>query len=99
MTLISKNVNIDEVDDIKTIEQLDIYHRTIKMKSVDVDANMCIDFNKENIKGSPNLKIGDNVRISKYKTVIGDLNGEKPVGTSRDKFSDNFLGIVFSWYV
>ena len=70
MTLISKNVNIDEVDDIKTIEQLDIYHRTIKMKSVDVDANMCIDFNKENIKGSPNFKTGDNVRISKYKTVI-----------------------------
>ena len=27
--------------------------------------------------------------------AISDLNGEKPVGTSRDKFSDNFLGIGF----
>ena len=31
---------------------------------------MYIDFNKENNKESSNFKIGDNVRISKYKNIF-----------------------------
>ena len=43
------------------------YHRTIKMKPVDVKPSIFIDFDKENNKESPKFKVGDIVRISKYK--------------------------------
>ena len=42
MTSISKNVYIDKLDEI--VHKYDnTYHRTIKMKPVDVNPNMCID--------------------------------------------------------
>ena len=37
------------------------------MKSVDVNTSIYIDFNKENNKVGLKFKVGDNVRISKYK--------------------------------
>ena len=37
------------------------------MKSVDVKPNIYIDINIENNKEGPKLKVGDNLRISKYK--------------------------------
>ena len=40
------------------------------MKPINVKPSMYIDFNKENNKGSPKLKVGDNVRISKYKNAF-----------------------------
>ena len=40
------------------------------MKYVDVNSSMRIDFNKENNKEGPKFKIGDHVRISKYKTFL-----------------------------
>ena len=46
MTLISKNVYIDKSDDIVN-EYNNTYHRTIKMKPVDVKDNTYIDFIKE----------------------------------------------------
>ena len=46
------------------------YHRTIKMKPVDVKSSMYINFDKENNKESPKFKVGDNVRISKYKNIF-----------------------------
>ena len=66
MTSISKNVYIDKLDDIvdgcnKT------YHRTIKMKPVDVKDNTYIAFEKEVNDKDPKFKVGDCVRISKYK--------------------------------
>ena len=43
MTSISKNVSIDKLDDI--VDEYDnTYHRTIKMKPVDVKDNTYIDF-------------------------------------------------------
>ena len=45
MTLVSKNVYIDKLDDIVG-EYNNTYHRTIKIKSVDVKDNAYIDFNK-----------------------------------------------------
>ena len=42
-------------------------HRTIKMKPVKVKIRTCIDFNKENNNEGPEFKIGDNLRILKYK--------------------------------
>ena len=40
------------------------------MKPVDVKPSKYIDFNKEDIKKGPKLKVGDHVRISKYKDIF-----------------------------
>ena len=46
MTIISKNVYIDKLDDIVD-EYNNTYHKTIKMKPIDVKDNTYIDFEKE----------------------------------------------------
>ena len=46
------------------------YHRTIKMKPVDVKHNIYIDFKKEVDDKDPKFKVGDHARISKYKTIF-----------------------------
>ena len=69
MTSISKNVYIDKLDD--TVNEYDnTYHRTIKMKPVDVKNNTYIDSNKEVNDKDPKCKVSDHVRISKYKKVF-----------------------------
>ena len=46
------------------------YHTTIKMKPVDVKNNIYIDFkNGVNVKDSK-FKIGDHVRVSKFKNIF-----------------------------
>ena len=69
MTSVSKNVYIDKLDDIVN-ECNSTYHRTIKMKSVDVKDNTYIDFNKKVNDKDPKFKVGDCVRISKYKNIF-----------------------------
>ena len=69
MTAISKNVYIDKLDDIVN-EYNKTYHRTIKMKPVDVKVNAYIDFQKEFNNKDPKFKVGDHVRISKYKNIF-----------------------------
>ena len=69
MTLISKNVYIDKLDDIVN-EYNNTYHRTIKMKPVDVKDNTYIDFKKEVNDKDPKFKVSDHVRISKYKNIF-----------------------------
>ena len=56
MTLISKNVYIDKLDD-KVNEYNNTYHRTIKMKLVGVKYNTYIDSSKEVNYKVPNLKL------------------------------------------
>ena len=62
MTAISKNVYIDKLDDIVD-EYNNIYHRTIKMKPIDVKDNTYTDFGKEVNDYDPKFKVGDHVRI------------------------------------
>ena len=69
MTSVSKNVYIDKLDDIVG-EYNNTYHRTIKMKPVDVKDNTYIDFKKEVNDKDPKFKAGDRVRISKYKMFL-----------------------------
>ena len=69
MTSISKNVYIDKLDDIVN-EYNNTYHKTIKMKLVDVKDNTYIDFGKKVKDKDPKFKIGDHVRISKYKNIF-----------------------------
>ena len=69
MTSISKNVYIDKLDDIVD-EHNNTKHRTIKMKPIDVKGNTYIDFGKEVNDNDPKFKVGDHVRISKYKNIF-----------------------------
>ena len=69
MTLVSKNVYIDKLDDIVG-KHNNICLRIIKMQPVDVKPKKYIDFNKENNKESPKFKVGDHVRMSKYENIF-----------------------------
>ena len=46
------------------------YHRTIKMKPVDVKDNTYNDFKKEVNDKDPKFKVSDYIRISKYKNIF-----------------------------
>ena len=74
MTSMSKNVYIDTLDDIVG-EYNNTYHRTIKMKPIDVKDNTYVDSmelhsKKEVNDKDPRLKIGDHVRTFKYKNIF-----------------------------
>ena len=70
MTSISGNVYIDKLDDIVN-EYNNAYHRTIKMKPIDVTDNTYINIGKEvNNDKDPKFKVGEHVRIPKYKNIF-----------------------------
>ena len=69
MTSISKNVYIDKLDDIVD-EYNNTYHTTIKIKAIDVKDNTYINISKEINNKDPKFKVGDRVRISKYKNIF-----------------------------
>ena len=69
MTSISKKFYVEKLDDIVN-KCNNIYYRKIRMKSIHAKSSMHIDFNKENNNQSPKFKVGDNVRISKYKNIF-----------------------------
>ena len=69
MTSISKNVYIDKLDDIVD-EYNNTYHTTIKMKPIDVKENTYINTSQEINNKDPKFKVGDHVRISKYKNIF-----------------------------
>ena len=69
MSSTSKNVYIYKLYDIVK-EYNNTYHRTIKMKPIDIKDNTYIDFEKEVNDKDPKFKVGDYVRISKYKNIF-----------------------------
>ena len=69
MTSISKNVYINKLYDIVN-EYNNTYHKTIKMKPIDVKDNTYLDFKKDVNDKDPNFKVNDHVRISKYKNML-----------------------------
>ena len=69
MTWLSKHVYISKLDDILN-KYNNTYHRTIKMKSVDVTSSTYIDFDKENSKEGSKFEVSDNVRTSRYKNIF-----------------------------
>ena len=65
---------INKLDDLVN-EYNNTYHRTIKMKPVDVKGNTYIEStalhsNKEVNDTDPKFKVGDHVKISKYKNIF-----------------------------
>ena len=69
MTSVSQNLYIDKLDDIVD-KYSNTYHRTINMKLVDVKPNTDINSCQEINDKDPKFKMGDIVRISKYKNIF-----------------------------
>ena len=65
MTSISNNENINTLDIVNKYNNT--YHNTTKMKPVNVKSSTYIDSSKKINKKAPKFKVGDIVRISKYK--------------------------------
>ena len=66
MIAISKNVHFDVLNDIVD-EYNNTYNRTVKMKPVDVGDDSFAEYNEESNEKDPKFKVGDHVRIAKYK--------------------------------
>ena len=79
MTAVSKNVYFDVLDNIVD-EYTNTYHNTVKMKPIDVKSSSCAEYNVDSNNKGPKFKIGDHVKISKYKIYFAKgypPNGQK----------------------
>ena len=65
----SKNIYISKLDDIVT-KFNNTYQSTIKVKPVDLKSSIHIDFDQKNNNENSKFKVGDHVRISKYKNIF-----------------------------
>ena len=69
MTAVSKNVYFDVLDDIVN-KYNNTVHRTIKMKPIDVTGDSYAEYNEDFNTKDPKFKVGNHVRISKYKNIF-----------------------------
>ena len=69
MTAVSRNVYYDVLNDIVK-KYNNIWHSTIKMKPKDVGDDNFTKYVEESNEKDPKFKVGDRVRISKYKNVF-----------------------------
>ena len=69
MTAISKNVYFDVLDDIAN-KYNNTYHKTIKMKPINVKDDSFAGYNEKSNEKDLKFKVGDHVRISKFKNVF-----------------------------
>ena len=69
MTALWKNVYFNVLDDIVN-KYNNTVHRTIKMKPIDVTSDSFSEYNEEFNKKDPKFKVGDHIRISKYKNIF-----------------------------
>ena len=66
MTTVGKNIYFDVLNDIVD-EYNNTIHSSIKMKPKDVTF---VEYSEETNKKNPKFKVGDHVRISKYKNIF-----------------------------
>ena len=69
MTAISNNVYFDVLDNIVN-KYNNTVHITIKMKPADVTSDSYAEYNENSNKKDLKFKVGDHVRISKYKNIF-----------------------------
>ena len=67
MIAVSKNVYFDVLDEIVD-NQNNTFHKTSKMKHIDVKPDSSAECNVDSNEKDPKFEIGSRVRISKYKT-------------------------------
>ena len=69
MAAVSKKINFDSFNNI--IDKYNnAYHNAIKMKPIDVKSSFYAEYNADSNDKDPKFKIGDHVRISKYKNIF-----------------------------
>ena len=98
MTAISKNVYYDVLDDIVN-KYNNTVHRTIKMKPIEVTNDYYAEYNKHSMelhsnKKDTKCKVGDNVKISKYKNIFA--KGYTP-NWSEELFAINKIKNTVPW--
>ena len=69
MTTIGENVYFNYLDDIVD-KYNNTVHSSIKMKPKDVADYSFVEHSEETSEKDPKFKVGDNVRISKYKNIF-----------------------------
>ena len=69
MTALSKNIYFDLLDDIVN-KYNNTVHRTIKKKPIDIMDDYYVESHENPNKKDPKFKVGDHVRISKYKNIF-----------------------------
>ena len=71
MNYIGKNVYFNVLDDIVRKYNSTV-HSSIKIKPKNVTDDSFIEYNEESNKKDPKFRVGDNVRISKYKNIFAE---------------------------
>ena len=69
ITPISKNVYFNVLNDVVD-RYHNTYHKAIKMKPTDVKSDSFAEYTEEFNEKDPKFKVGDQVRISKYKNIF-----------------------------
>ena len=70
MTAISKNIFFVDILNDTVDKYNNTYHRTIKMKPIDLEDGSFAEYNKESNEKDPKFKVGDHARISMYKNIL-----------------------------
>ena len=69
MTAVSKNVYFDVSDTIVN-KYNNAYHKTVKIKPIDVKLDSYAEYNVDSDKKDLKFQVCDHVRISKYKNIF-----------------------------
>ena len=69
MTAVSKNVYSEVLDDIVN-KYNNAVHGSIKMKPIDITSDFYAEYNEDSTVTKLKFKVGDHVRISKYKIIF-----------------------------
>ena len=69
VTAVSKKFYFDVLDDFVK-NYYNTFHRTIGIKSIDVKSDSYAEQNVDFHEKDPEFKVGDHVRISKYKNIF-----------------------------
>ena len=69
MTATSKNVYFHVSDKIVN-KYNNTVHKNIKMKPIDATSDSYAEYNEDSNEKDPKFKVGDHVRISKYKNIF-----------------------------
>ena len=103
MTVFSKNINFDALDDIVS-KYNNTVHRTIKMKAIDIMSDCYLKSHEISMelhsvelrsnKKDPKFIVGDHVRISKYKNIFA--KGYTP-NWSEEVFVTNKIKNTVPW--
>ena len=95
MTYIGENVYFNVLDDIVD-KYNNSFHSSLKMKPKDVTGDSFVKYVEESNKKDPKFKLGDHVRVSKYKNIL--LKVIYLIGVKKFllliKYKTLFLGLI-----